>query len=69
MPEVQSACVSNIMESVSGAEAASSGEQIELELERSTANNDQSLPCAEDNSAKQEEGICELINYDQFHEP
>ena len=65
MPEVQSACVSNIMESVSGAEAASSGEQIELELERSTVNDDQSLPmpCAEDNSHKKEEGIYNMINY------
>ena len=39
-----------------GAEAASSGEQVELELETSTASGDQSLPCAEDGSHKREEG-------------
>ena len=40
-----------------GDEAAISGERIELELETSPANDDQSLPCAEDGSYDQEEGM------------
>ena len=47
------------MEGASGAEAASSGEQIELELEGSAANDDQPSSCAaDDNPHDQEEGKC-----------
>ena len=47
------------MEGASGAEAASSAEQIELELEGSAANDDQPSSCAaDDNPHDQEEGKC-----------
>ena len=47
------------MEGASGAEAAGSAEQIELELEGSAANDDQPSSCAaDDNPHDQEEGKC-----------
>ncbi len=60
--------------SASGTEAATSGEQIELEVERLSASDDQSSPCAEDNSHDQEEGIGgrertdQLLTINSFHE-
>ena len=53
---VQSSCDSGVMESASGAVAVSSSEQIELEVEGSTANDDQTSLYAEDDSHNREEG-------------
>ena len=52
---VQSSCDSGVMESASGAVAVSSNEQIELEVEGSTANDDQTSLYAEDDSHNREE--------------
>ena len=49
-------CDSGVMESASGVVAVSSSEQIELEVERSTANDDQTSLYAEDDSHNREEG-------------
>ena len=50
------------MESASGSVGVGSSEQIELEVERSTANDDHSSLYAGDNEHNREEGRYELLH-------